>query len=174
MNELWRYRWLKSSQSSKQNSRRSNRSSICNNSPTRVQRKCVPGKFVSCRIEDTLEIQRVYVCVRVQRMVDEKVDVCVCVCARVCVCVMLAETPIYTEKYIYIYKIYIYSGAMEGWFGGGNVIVQFRAASTIRALPSRRTNAYSAGNFVKEARRFRCHRDSGALQLDCSLITLRI
>lgn len=138
----------------------------------RVQRKCVPGKFVSCRIEDTLEIQRVYVCVRVQRMVDEKVDVCVCVYARVCV--MLAETPIYTEKYIYIYKIYIYSGAMEGWFGGGNVIVQFRAASTIRALPSRRTNAYSAGNFVKEARRFRCHRDSGALQLDCSLITLRI
>lgn len=99
---------------------------------------------------------------------------CMCMCMRARVCVMLAETPIYTEKYIYIYKIYIYSGAMEGWFGGGNVIVQFRAASTIRALPSRRTNAYSAGNFVKEARRFRCHRDSGALQLDCSLITLRI
>lgn len=107
MNELWRYRWLKSSQSSKQNSRRSNRSSICNNSPTRVQRKCVPGKFVSCRIEDTLEIQRVYVCVRVQRMVDEKVDVCVCVCARVCVCNACRDTNIHWEIYIYIRYTYI-------------------------------------------------------------------
>lgn len=40
------------------------------------------------------------------------------------------------------------------------VIVQFRAASTIRALPP--TNAYSAGNFAKEIRGFRWHSGRGS------------